>query len=238
MRRPETGTARTDCQAKAQEARQRSSVYHLLATLFAEEPSPALISALTHGSLAEALSSVGLRLLRDAPESHEQDAADSLALEYTRLFLGPGPHVGLYESLYRGRPESRHLWGEPAVRVKRFAEFLGLQFEADYGGIPDHLSVELEIMRSLTRREAEAWQAGELGAITWLLRHERRFLEEHLTRWVPRFCARVKQRASLDFYRQASALLQQFLTVDAATVRESLLTLKGTNLAAAAGGDA
>lgn len=227
MRRPDRPTAETDWQAKAQEAWERSGVYQLLAALFAGEPSPALLATLGQGPLAEALESLGANLTHELVELGQEDAAAALASEYTRLFLGPGPHLAPYESLYRGDPGQRRLWGEPAVRIRRFVRFLGLEFERDYGGIPDHLSVELDLMCKLTEREARAWDDEDLEGAAECLGHERRVLVEHLARWVPSFCQQVQAQAQCEFYRQASNLLRQFVAVDTEVVERSLVMCEG-----------
>jgi TorA maturation chaperone TorD len=43
---------------------------------------------------------------------------------------------------------------------------------------------------------------------------ERRFLDEHLSRWVPAFCDKVMAAAELSFYRELAGLTKRFIEFD------------------------
>jgi TorA maturation chaperone TorD len=206
-------TARQDL---AEMARARSNVYGFLASVFRAEPSAAFVERLRDPAFAEALAAMGVDLGGDFLDPSGERLTQSLAVEYTRLFIGPGPHVSPHESVHleaRGGPESS-FWGPETVQVKKFIEATGLALDDDFPGMPDHVSAELELMQRLAEREAEAWAAGEADFADELNGIEKRFFDEHLSQWLPRFCDRVIDAAALAFYRQMAVVTKDFLAFE------------------------
>ena len=144
-----------------------------------------------------------------------------MAFEFTRLFIGPGPHISAHESIF---VEADHgvagLWGEQTVAVKKFIETTGLNYDSKFTGIPDHVSVELEFMRNLTTWEADMWGEEDNKNAEYCLSVQRMFLEEHLLRWLPRFCDAVMAKAEMPFYRAMAELTKQYVEVE----RQSVVT--------------
>jgi len=202
-------TARKDM---AETATSRSNVYGLLATVFRAEPSAAFLAHLGSTDVADAFGSLDLSLGVDDRESSSED----LAVEYTRLFIGPGPHVSPHESVNIEGQDALEaaLWGPQTVKVKKFIEAAGLEFDASFTGMPDHVSAELEFMQRLAAREAEAWSAPNEELAANIQRIQERFLDEHLSRWAPRFCERVIEMSEHAFYRVFSELTKDFVEYD------------------------
>lgn len=112
-------------------------------------------------------------------------------VEYARIFLGPGPaEAPLYESLYRN--PSGQVMGEPAIRALAAYREAGLDPAFEPPELPDHIAVELEFMSALCAAEVEARSAGNHEVTTACIHREAAFLEAHLSRWVPAFCARLR----------------------------------------------
>jgi TorA maturation chaperone TorD len=103
------------------------------------------------------------------------------------------------------------LWGESTAEVKRFIESTGLSYDPEYKGLPDHISVELEFMQQLTLREEQAWRDEDEDGALDCLKTEKKFIEEHLVRWVHAFCDKVIKEAELPFYREMAALTKNFI---------------------------
>ena len=143
----------------------------------------------------------------------EEQLLDELAVEYARLFLGPGKHISPHESVHHQKNNGQwgQLWGESTVAVKKFIESSGLHYNSDYSGLPDHISVELEFMQQVTLREEQAWAEEDKDTVSRCLKNEKKFIEEHLARWVPIFCEKVIQEAELSFYREMAALTKNFI---------------------------
>lgn len=197
----------------AKMATARANVYGLLADVFREEPSEAFLSKLREPEFSGALQSLDISLDGVFEESSHKQLVEDLAVEFTRLFIGPGSHISPHESMHREARigEKQSLWSAQTVEVKKFMAAAGLKVDDTFSGMPDHLSAEFEFMRELLLIEAEAWanEDHELGAN--ILKIEKRFYEEHLSQWVSTFCDRVIDETGHPFYKQFSEVTKGFI---------------------------
>jgi TorA maturation chaperone TorD len=190
----------------------RATLYGILARVFDSELTP---------EFAEELDGIGfLEMLAEAnpgvavndfqlsdPESH--------AVEFTRLFAGPSPHLPPYASVYR-KDDSRagELWGSTTGEVKRFMADLGLE-TAKQGVIPDHISVLFEVMERVIRAKIEAakgrhhesrrQECDTAGSI------ERKFFGRYIQPWAQEFLRRVEQAEPSLFYASVVKFARTFL---------------------------
>jgi TorA maturation chaperone TorD len=194
-------------------ARQRSNIYGLLASVYRQEITADLLHQVKDPQFLGVLSDLGIQLRSDFLQKPEEELLDDLAVEYARLFLGPGGHISPHESVQhqKGDGQSGLLWGESTAEVKRFIESTGLSYDPEYKGLPDHISVELEFMQQLTLREEQAWRDEDEDGALDCLKTEKKFIEEHLVRWVPVFCDKVIKEAELPFYREMAVLTKNFI---------------------------
>jgi TorA maturation chaperone TorD len=191
----------------------RSNVYGLLATVYREEISADLLHQVKDPQFLGVLSDLGIKLSSDFLQKPEEELLDELAVEYAGLFLGPGGHISPHESVHHQRDDGQGglLWGESTAEVKKFIESTGLSYNSEYEGLPDHISVELEFMQQLTLREEQAWRDEDEDTALDCLKTEKKFIEEHLVRWIPAFCDKVIKEAELPFYREMAALTKNFI---------------------------
>ena len=197
----------------AEMATARANVYGLLANVFREEPSEALLSKLGESEFSGALQALDISLDEVFESTSRAQLVEDLALEFTRLFIGPGSHISPHESMHREARfgERKSLWSAQTVDVKKFMAAAGLKTDDSFSGMPDHFSAEFEFMQRLLWKEAEAWADGERELGTNILAIEKRFYEEHLSQWVANFCDRVIEATSHPFYRQFSEVTKGFL---------------------------
>jgi TorA maturation chaperone TorD len=85
---------------------------------------------------------------------------------------------------------------------------------------PDFIGFELDFMRHLTEKEAQAWADDDREEALGILERQRAFLKEHITRWIPRFCDVMAQEARLDFYRGIACMTKGFVLDEAKKVAE------------------
>ena len=191
----------------------RSRMYSLLARVYRSEPDAALIAMLKAPLVTEAFTGMGAEFEPGFFDQSEDVLMEELAVEYARLFLGPGPHVSPHESLHHELPSGKwgQLWGDSTVEVKNFIEDTGLTVESELNLLPDHISVELEFMYLIANREAEAREEGDNEAAALCIKMENEFLERHLASWVPAFCDKVIATAENSFYRVMAELTKRFL---------------------------
>jgi TorA maturation chaperone TorD len=159
------------------------------------------------------LSDLGAEGIDDLLQKPEEELIEDLAVEYARLFLGPGKHISPHESVHFQRDDGQwgKLWGASTVEVKKFIESTGLNYTEEYKGLPDHISVEFEFMQQLTLHEEKVWKEADADKAAGYRQAEKKFVEEHLMRWIPGFCEKVIQEAELPFYRAMAALTRSFI---------------------------
>ncbi len=198
-----------------------SNLYGFLAGLYRSEIQSSQLESLLSPEMKPALEAVGIDLSDAFWRRPGEQVVEDLAVEFTALFLGPGGHISPHESVQR---ESRGLyWGDSTLAVRRFIASTGIEYSAQYTGVPDHLSIELEFMAVLAQHEAKAWEDGDARAALNTLEYQQAFLEEHLGQWVGAFSAKVVEQAELRFYRDVAALTASFVASEELAVRERRL---------------
>ncbi len=191
----------------AKDAIERSNLYGFLAMIYRAEPTTAVVRELGKPGFRRALEQAGVSLDAGFAERPDDDLVRELAVEYTRLFVGPGKHIPPYEGV---RTEGV-LWGKSTTAVAKFIEGCGFAYKPEFHGLPDHIAVELEFMGEITRREAAAWESGDGVEAANCVRIEREFMAFHLSRWAPGFCDEVAERTTSPFYGEMAALTADFI---------------------------
>lgn len=180
----------------------RAYLYELAHVVFGGEPNESLVAALASEETADALLVASDRhgdaydLLRSACIDLRGDARmtapeiDKLQSEYMRLVGGPEPKAAYpWESMYVA---NRKLLFQKSTLIVRdaYSEF-GYRLKL-LGRVPDdHLSLECAFMAELSRLTIVA--SDNRATCYRLLDGQRRFLEEHLLRWVPFFAADLSE---------------------------------------------
>lgn len=213
-------------------AKFRSNIYNFLSLLYAREPSQELIDEILKPDFVDILSGIGVEFNDEIIKAPREKLTEDLIVEYTRLFLGPGPHISPHESVYVGGYRDRDpkiglLWGNATAEVKDMAENLGFTYREDYHGIPDHLAVELELMGSLAAREYDMLINGNAEEAYKCLLQEKRFLTEHLSRWIGVFCGQVIENARHVFYREMAHLTRDYVLQDVEMVDRKISEFEG-----------
>jgi TorA maturation chaperone TorD len=208
----------------ADAAQERSNIYGLLSLIYRQEPTSALIQQMKDPVFRECMASAGIKLDEEFLGQPEEKLIEDLAVEYTRLFLGPGKHISPHESVHHARDDGDwgKLWGKSTVEVKKFIETAGLEYKSEYSGLPDHISVELEFMQEVTKRETQAWKEKDRGGAIYCLKMEKKFIDEHLEKWIPLFCDKIISEAKFSFYREMSRLAKSFIEFESKIINNYL----------------
>lgn len=214
---------KADIQQLSQKAFQRSNLYGILSSVYSQEPDASFIQKLNKSSF---------RLLLAEEERWDkgfwaqsaQKICEDLAVEYTRLFIGPKNHIPPFESLFNYKKgEIRQIWGSATVEVKRIIETSGLSFKKDYGGIPDHIGIEMEFMQKLVKKEAELWKKGRNNSqLLKTIQLEKKFIDSHLEKWIPALCEKVMEVTKMDFYRNFAEFTKDFIQTEKEEVEKLL----------------
>jgi len=235
----EFGSEPVSAEELAALAASRSRVYGFLAAVYNRLPDDQFAASLSGPDLASFLSSLagtedlpedmreGLRLIEGFIQASQGKPVDELrtelAVERTRLLRGVKPGYGPpppYESVYLGSDQQPLMQASVAVR-QAYAE-AGVGLPEEVRDQPDFIGFELDFMRHLTEKEAQAWADGGWEEVAQILEKERAFLEEHVVRWIPRFCDVMAQEAQLDFYRGIARVTKGFVLDEAQKTRELL----------------
>jgi len=209
-----------------QEARSRSQLYLLLARVFATEMDRSFLDQMKDEKIQTVLKSLGIDL---DPINRDDDAdgvIDFLAEEYAYLFVGPGKHIAPYESVQIKRGSGLLMGKETAV-VCQFIKDAGFDFLNRDGKIPDHISIELEFLGHLAEAEAKALDANEMDAYLSCIGWQHKFITTHLGKWAADFARRVKERASVPFYKSFASILPRFLASEKAWLGKTIHDHRG-----------
>ena len=198
-------------------ARRRAETYQMLADVFNAEPTVQMLDSLKSPEAAQAFLvlevTFAAQLDRMEADLGKDRLVEELECEYTQLFIGPGKHVGPYESLHRDDNPPGH-WGPSTAQVKRFIEHHGLSYDERFQGMPDHISAEFQFIAMLADMEANALERGNNDDADQSCEIQRTFHQDHIARWVPAFCDKVVEAADLDFYRDFARLAKAVVEAD------------------------
>lgn len=120
--------------------------------------------------------------------------------EHYQLF---GRNVFPFEAIFLGIDGL--LGGEITDSVTTFYQSLG--FSAPIDENADHLSVELTLMAFLSGAESDAIADNVTHQIQRMRQLQRRFLDEHLLRWLPACVSAIQQQGKSDYQDVASQIL-------------------------------
>ena len=200
----------------------RSSIYGFLAGVYRQELTSELLQHMKDHRFQEILSTLGIELSNGFFKKPEKELLENLAVDYAYLFIGPGKHISPHESVHHQKEgvQSGQLWGELTAQVKNIIESSGLEYESEYTGLPDHISVELEYMQHVVEREAQAWEEDDDQTALLCLKNEKQFVDEHLFGWVPDFCEKVIEAAESPFYKEMARLTRSFIGFEKQELKE------------------
>ncbi len=141
---------------------------------------------------------------RDASELVGLMASAQARTEY-HFLLGSGGSVSPYESAYQADGSARDK-GAVLGDVAGFYRAFDFEHMRDAREAPDHVAVELAFLSFLKLKAAYALMNRDEGAHRICRDAEERFLDDHLSGWLPEFLKRIGERAASEFYRRAARL--------------------------------
>lgn len=161
------------------------------------------------GELSE--TATGLELLQKW--SHENSAGlsdksfDGLRADYTRLFVGVGWVLAApWESVYFN--DGRMVFQEQTLQVRDWFRRFGVETEKLHKEPDDHIGLELSFLAHLATLGLQAIEEKDDDKFEEIVEAQRRFMEEHPLKWVPRWCKLVEEKANTDFYKGLAKLVR------------------------------
>ncbi len=196
-------------------------IYELFANVFSIEPDVEFLRLLEEN--VETFKSYGLDPLSDIRHLSLEQQAETLSVEYARLFLAPQRLASPYESLQLG--EGR-LWGKSTVEVNQICKKFGFVLDEKFKDTPDHLSAELSFLAQLTQLEGKYLTRELTEEHEGVLEVKKFFFKDHILKWFSRFKDEVNQNAELSYYREIVNFLGLILDEE----YESLRNVKDLSL--------
>ncbi|MFQ5918549.1 MAG: molecular chaperone [Thermoplasmata archaeon] len=193
----------------AEVALQLGAVYGALARAFGPVKNLGGGRALRELHRLQAHRPVGAFSLTSLPDMREDDLEDLEVLTAERLRLFEKGECPPYESSYRG--ETDPLKDVLMADVAGFYRAFGL---IPSGELPDHLVSELEFVGLLCLQEARAVLAGDEGATAILRDALRKFMTDHLGRWVGRFRDEVQKKSRVRLYPLLADVLVELIEAE------------------------
>ena len=167
------------------------------------------------GDLIEGSKRLGQFIQKVAALSDDgkQDLMTELRVEFTNLFIGVGDHaVHLVESAYLGERNSKY--EKPAQDVQAAYQSVAFKKDAEFCEPEDHFVLEFEFMARMCDWTAQALRNNDVENAIAYLSLQKEFLRDHIVRWVPRLCERLKRKAKSDFYSSLAYLTNGFIQMD------------------------
>ncbi|MFC6717784.1 molecular chaperone [Natrialbaceae archaeon GCM10025810] len=191
----------------------RLDLVEFLIGALADVPSEAFLESLLEGEIEPPSTGVdedidrGFDLLERFVEENRDRSPDAvrddLAVEYTRLFVGPRPPAMPHESYHR---EDADFLGKAVTVLEADYGAAGWSPPEDYPEESDHVAVELAFLRYLIEAQREGREEA--------LGYERVFHEEHLSRWIDDFASDTVDLADGPFYEAVGHLLRGFVAFE------------------------
>ena len=136
--------------------------------------------------------------------------AENIRRDYEHSFSESGSaHIPLYETEYT----SPHVFAKTQMLadIAGFYRAFGMRSNHRLGERPDHASAELEFMHLLTLMEANASSEENEYRVEVCLDARRKFVEDHIGRWLLPMGTAVAQVADTNLYKTLGKLITVFL---------------------------
>lgn len=119
-----------------------------------------------------------------------------------------------YETLFG----NDHVFGQSYVMgdIAGFYTAFGLQLSPDIHERLDHLSVELEFLHFLAYKESYALCHDSNEKLQTVVDAEKKFVREHIGRWVPLFAGMLKKKADYGFYKIIADMIADWVGFEVA----------------------
>ena len=131
-----------------------------------------------------------LKSIKEDLGLESKEAEGEVLADFDYLYNYEGGIMLPLESVYGGDANA-------ADAVTEFYYSAGLTFEEEYETVPDHISLEFLFMSYVIDIDNREMQ--------------RKFIEEHIVKWVPYYCDKVIKEAKTLFYREIAGITKDFI---------------------------
>ncbi len=161
--------------------------------------------------------------IADYLKSPNDNLISDLSVDFAKIFLAAGIAQGdgafPYESVYMG--SQKFIMQDSWEEVRSFYQKHGWKRNHNAKELlEDHISLEFEFMALLGQQMIENPQNEAV------LSAQAEFLEQHLGKWIAKFCADVEKTAETPFYKSMARVTQYFVAMDHRILENQLMKEK------------
>ncbi len=161
-----------------------AQAYRLLALLYLEGPTEELLNEMSQYLEIDIRETLG-----------------EIKEDFTRLLWGPEAPLQPYEGLYvYDEKEGPVLWGKTSMSVMQAYASAGLAMQDELSYPPDHIAIEFIFVSYLMENQ--------------LVDELIEFFENHIMKWVPKFCEQLEKEASTEFFKDIARLTKEIIEAD------------------------
>lgn len=161
-----------------------AQAYRLLALLFLEGPTEELLNEMSQYL-----------------EIEIKEGVNDIKEDFTRLLWGPEAPLQPYEGLYvYDEKEGPAIWGSTSQAVLQKYASAGLAIQEGLAYPPDHIAIEFIFVSYLMENQ--------------LVDELIDFFENHIMKWVPRFCEQLEGEASTEFFKDIARVTKEIIEAD------------------------
>jgi TorA maturation chaperone TorD len=169
--------------------------------------------------------------LASLADSNLSAAYRDIHIEYTRLFVGPH-HLPAppYESVYRS--PDRMLMQDETMRVRAAYARSGFRVARSSHVPDDNVGIEFEFMCALSMATNDAVGKKDCAEALLLIAAQQEFCNDHLAKWIPQFCADIKEDSSSTFWQGVAVFTKEFIEAESdalIALRKDLEELSGSS---------
>jgi len=198
-------------QIETTELTKAAMLYRFLSHRLLNEPTVEEMRDFADSEMYTSLIEMECDLLDEITNYTAVEQAEMLAVDYCKLFIGPGTHLSPHESIVLG--EGQHM-GNCAKEVMNTYSEAGFVLNPSEKSMPDHIGVELAFVATLLENEVECLEReDEFGAEKF---RELRitFLTNHVAKVLDVLTDYVLEHADYPFYKNLLRFTRDWIEVD------------------------
>lgn len=182
----------------------------LLSIIFLKNPDLELLEKLKNLKNFKKFSNILKPFFKSMKEFPPETLLEKIQIDFVKVVRAIRKEDGIippYESLWRGE---ERVMGKYSEEVLEFYRKSNINFDFN-GEAPDHIGVEFKFMSLLCSMEDKKLKKEDLESAIKIKEIERKFLYEHLIKWIPYYLQKVEEKAETSFYKFFSILANEFL---------------------------
>jgi TorA maturation chaperone TorD len=188
-----------------------AKLYRFLSHWLLNEPTVEELQDYVTGEISDSFEDMNCDLLDGLTSYTPEEQAEMLAVDYCKLFIGPGTHLSPHESVVLGDGQ---FMGECAKTVLDMYSDAGFVLNPEERSMPDHIGVELAFVATLLENEVDCLEHEDEFSADKYREIRVDFLTNHVAKVIPVLTDYVIKHARYPFYKNLLRFTQDWIEVD------------------------